>query len=364
MLRVSLALARYANDERSCFQYAWIKHRIVSFAELSECLGRYGINERQVQQMRPVLQTQNLVHCVVLNIWDEAWVITNYFWGLHGADIKETLQSMILDFLDADEPSVISDAAANPIFERTLMQHFQGGDQTQSWLWWHTMSKLKSPLNLLCFCIQQNYSDCVNLLLSEHTIETAKKPWLVFAEPMLPVDKYQNTAFHAAAWCGSTGSLEHLVQHAIKHSLPIQTLLDSKKKTCLTLARERGHHRCVQILAPLFGYKPERIGGFDGERNEQDAVLFVDFVDDAASQDAASQDAASQDAPPEPVQLHNIAMAFPEEFLAWLTFDDPTWLVRDNVASRTYADDDVWITLREGSEIVRVETLMRDCVWM
>ena len=189
LTRQSRVTSNVANDQRGTLQYAWIKHRLVSFEELEPCLRKHEIGNKYVEELREFLQSQNLVHCVVTNIHDESWVVTNYFWEqLYGMDVKEVLQSSILDFLEIDDPSVISDAAADPIFQKSLLEHFQGGDSTEQRNW-HTLSKLIGPLNLLSLCCQKNFSDCVDLLLSEHAPETAKQPWLTFAEPTLSVDK-------------------------------------------------------------------------------------------------------------------------------------------------------------------------------
>ena len=126
----------------------------------------------------------------------------------------------------------------------------------------------------------------------------------------------------------------------------VKKLLDSKKKNCLTIARERGNHRCVEILAPLFGYTISEKGLLDGARNEQEAILFLDF-----------------DLPDASDHTLNIALAPPEEFLKWLEFDGLSWLISHDVSSRTYADDDVWITVAKGNEVVRVESMSRDLVW-
>ena len=340
---------KLAGDQRSSLQYGWIKYRIVCADELSECLQRHDVNLKQTEEIAALLEARNLIHCVVSNLYDEAWIITNYFWESHAADVRETLQSTVLDLLEHDDPSIISDAAANPIFARALMQHFQSGDQREPRLW-HTLSKLKAPLNLLSYCVQQNYSECIDLLLSGHSMQTARKPWLTFAEPTLAVDKYQNTAFHIAAWCGSAESLELLVQHASRHSYSLKELLDSKKKTCLTLARERGNNRCVDILAPLFGHHVKEGNLSDRTCPEVGARLFLDFDDAEVQRD---QKSASQ----------TIALAPPQDLLAWIDFDGLSWLVREDVKSRTYAEDDVWIPISQGNEIVRVESMMRDCIW-
>ena len=126
----------------------------------------------------------------------------------------------------------------------------------------------------------------------------------------------------------------------------VAKLLDSKKKNCLTIARERGNHRCVEILAPLFGYTILEEGLLDGARNEQEAILFLDF-----------------DLPDASDHTLNVALAPPEEFLKWLEFDGLSWLISDDVSSRTYAADDVWITVAKGNEVVRVESMSRDLVW-
>ena len=64
----------------------------------------------------------------------------------------------------------------------------------------------------------------------------------------------------------------------------VDKLLDSKKKTCLQLARERGNHRCVEILAPLFGLQVLEKGLQDGSRNEQETWLMeVDALQHVSS---------------------------------------------------------------------------------
>lgn len=189
LTRQSMVTNKMANDHRTVLQYAWIKHRIVDFAELEPSLEKHHIDSRYVEELRVFLQAQNLVHCVVTNVHDESWVITNYFWEqVYGVDVKEALQSTILDFLETDDPGVIADAASDPIFQKALMQHFSGGDSEEQRNW-HTLSKLRGPINLLGLCCQNNYSECVDLLLSEHTPDTAKQPWLTFAEPILSIDK-------------------------------------------------------------------------------------------------------------------------------------------------------------------------------
>lgn len=124
-------------------------------------------------------------------------------------------------------------------------------------------------------------------------------------------------------------------------------MLDVKKKTCLQIARERGNHRCVEILAPLFGFKVEQ-GLRDGARNEQEAILFLDFEKLHEMRD---------------IDLQSIPLAPPQELLRWIQFDGMSWLISEDVASRTYAEDDVWITVAKGDEVVKVESMMRDCVW-
>ncbi|CAK9043678.1 unnamed protein product [Durusdinium trenchii] len=338
---------KMTNDHRNALQYGWIKYRVVGYTELEPYLRKHDIDNKYVKELQTFLQSQNLVHCIVTNIHDESWVITNYFWEeVYGMDVKDTLQSTILDFLEADDPGVIADAASDPIFRKALMQHFSGGDSKEQRNW-HTLSKLKAPWNLLNLCCQNNYSECADLLLSEHTPETAKQPWLTFAEPLLSIDKYASTAFHTAAWNGSAESLEHLVAFASKYSIPVDKLLDVKKKTCLQIARERGNHRCVEILAPLFGFKVEQ-GLRDGARNEQEAILFLDFEKLHEMRD---------------IDLQSIPLAPPQELLRWIQFDGMSWLISEDVASRTYAEDDVWITVAKGDEVVKVESMMRDCVW-
>ena len=135
-------------DHRNCLQYCWIKYRLVDFAELGPCLRRYDIAEHYVAELAAFLQSQNLVHCIVTNIHDEAWVITTYFWEKHGLDAVQAFQSSILDFLETDDASIISEAVSDPIFRAALMQYFAGGDPKQERNW-HTLSKLKVPLNLL-----------------------------------------------------------------------------------------------------------------------------------------------------------------------------------------------------------------------
>ena len=68
------------------------------------------------------------------------------------------------------------------------MQHFPSGDQREP-RFWHTISKLR-PLNLSSYCVQQDYSECIDLFLSEHSMQTAKRPCLTFAESTLAVDRY------------------------------------------------------------------------------------------------------------------------------------------------------------------------------
>ena len=182
-------------------------------------------------------------------------------------------------------------------------------------------------------------------MLLEHTPQTAEQPWLTLAEPLLPVDKYHNTAFHVAAWNGSSQSLKHLVRFASEHSLPVARLLDIRKKTCLTIARERGNRRCVEILAPLFDQHVPK-GLADRSKRDDEAVMFLDFERSGLS-DLAD----------------NIPLAPPKDILSWLYFDGLSWLIREDVAARTYADDDTWITVAEGEEVVKVESTMRDCVW-
>ena len=63
------------------------------------------------EEIAALIETRNLIHCVVSNLYDEAWVITNYFWESHAADIRETL---LPDFFEHDDPSIFSEAAANP----------------------------------------------------------------------------------------------------------------------------------------------------------------------------------------------------------------------------------------------------------
>ena len=189
LTRQSRETDKMRNDHRTVLQYAWIKYRIVRYAELEPCLRKQKIDNKYVQELRKFLQSQNLIHCIVTNIHDESWVITSYFWEqVYGVDVKEALQSTILDFLETDDPSIIADAASDPIFQKALMQHFSGGD-TKEQRNWHTLSKLQGPTNLLTLCCQNNYSACVDLLLSEHAPETAKHPWLTFAEPILSMDK-------------------------------------------------------------------------------------------------------------------------------------------------------------------------------
>ena len=132
-------------------------------------------------------------------------------------------------------------------------------------------------------------------------------------------------------------------------SAQVDKLLDVKKKTCLQIARERGNHRCAEILAPLFGYKVSQEGLQDGSRNEQEAILFLDFE---------KLPDETQD-----LDVQRIALAPPAELLKWLEFDGLSWLICEDVTSRTYADDDVWISIAKGNEVVKVESMMRDCVW-
>lgn len=129
----------------------------------------------------------------------------------------------------------------------------------------------------------------------------------------------------------------------------VPKLLDFKNKTCLQIARERGNHRCVEILAPLFGYQVLEEGLQDGSRNDQDAILFLDFEKLPDETDE--------------LDVQKIALAPPQDFLTWIEFDGLSWLIRDDVASRTYADDHVWISIAKGNEVVKVESMMRDCVW-
>ena len=142
---------KLTNDHRTVLQYGWIKHRIVEYAELEPLLRKHEINNKYVEELRTFLQSQNLIHCIVTNVHDESWVITNYFWEqVYGVDVKEAYQSTILDFLETDDPGVIADAVSDPIFQTALMQHFAGGD-TKEQRNWHTLSKLKAPLSLLSF---------------------------------------------------------------------------------------------------------------------------------------------------------------------------------------------------------------------
>ena len=111
LTRQSRETDKMTNDHRTVLQYAWIKYRIVGYAELEPCLRKQRIDNKYVQELRMFLQSQNLIHCIVTNIHDESWVITSYFWEqVYGVDVKEALQSTILDFLETDDPSVIADA--------------------------------------------------------------------------------------------------------------------------------------------------------------------------------------------------------------------------------------------------------------
>ena len=80
----------------------------------------------------------------------------------------------------------------------------------------------------------------------------------------------------------------------------------------------------------------------------QEAILFLDFElpDEANCLD-----------------VQRIALAPPSELLKWIELDGASWLISEDVKSRTYAEDDVWINISKGNELVKVESMMRDCVW-
>ena len=109
-------------------------------------------------------------------------------------------------------------------------------------------------------------------------------------------------------------------------------------------ARERGDNRCVDILAPLFGHHVKE-GLLRTARAQK---MMPGFYWTLTTPRCASQ---------------AIALAPPQDLLAWIGCDGLSWLVREDVKSRTYAADDVWMTISQGNGIVRVESMMRDCVW-
>jgi len=264
------------------FQFGWIKYRHVSLDEIRQALLRYQVTEANISNVASLLESTSLVHTVVTNIHDESFIVTNYFANAQRADFKDLVRTTLFDFLDSDDPVVISDAMENPIFLEALRSEFTGGDQKDSRLW-KSLSKIKAPLNILHHCCENNYHACVEMLLSAYAMQTAEEPCQVLAELDLWVDKFRNTAFHSAAYRGSAESLAHLVSFAHQHNIDVTGLRDKDGKSALDIAEGRGHHRCYNILASAFDIPQKGDFNEDANRLARCAVVCVDYSLDEAS---------------------------------------------------------------------------------
>lgn len=268
---------RNAKGRRGGLQLGWIKYRHVAMEELQPVLIRNRLNAACIEEVAKILESTNLVHTVVTNVFDKGFIVTNYFASQHIVDYKDLVRTTLFDFLDNDDPSVITDAMDNPIFVEGLRSEYASGDIEDPRLW-KTLSELKAPLNLLHMCCEKDYPDCVELLLSMYAMQTAQEPHYTLVEPDIWVDKWRNTSFHCAAYRGNAKCLRHLISFAKQHSVDITGLKDKDGKTPLDIARGRGHLDCYNMLAPAFNVSPmlDRLG--DAELAADVSCMLVDFV--------------------------------------------------------------------------------------
>lgn len=149
-------------------------------------------------------------------------------------------------------------------FHSQLEEYFKSGDiQRDSSL--HLVGRLGGGT---CFLFQVIKEDCrviLKLLLSHYVPEvTSQKPWLRLAEPLLPFNQWQNTAFHTAVFYGRAECLQLLLDYASKYGhtdriLQMRNIEEKKKRTghnLMEMANAQRNFKCFNILAPLYGEDP------------------------------------------------------------------------------------------------------------
>lgn len=111
------------------------------------------------------------------------------------------------ELFDEDEPQMIQTAIQDEAFIGLLESYFRSGDTVNSkhFKTLATLSGLCGGKSLFHHCCENNYLQCVDLLLCVYSRNQfrLKKPWLLLCDPLWrDRHNYDNTAFHIAVYRG------------------------------------------------------------------------------------------------------------------------------------------------------------------
>lgn len=335
-----MRLLRKQPVEGNEFEDRWNFYRLIDKDELSACLARVN-QQLEAKGKTPITFTNmnvfNCIHFIATNLRDEPPCTTFFVDGLSVDAMKELVQSYFLDLLDTDDPTVIKFAIGTLERNGLLEVYFKSGDQHQARRqYWHIVSNLHTPHNLLAHCCRYDFSNCLELLLSKYSPEspeTKSAPWLILADTQQPVDKkFQDQALHVAAFYGSVNCTRVLLAHARVNHRHRTTI---KGKTALDIAGLRCGNPCYNILAPIFGKPPRVESGSWGALPQ--AVVFLDYIPDGA--DRAHYDGR--------MSVDTLVNSITDQGFA-------VHFTQDVAAANTAADKEEAVVLPEGCMLLRV----------
>lgn len=178
-------------------------------------------------------------HVVVTGVDGHAarLVVSKYFMQ-NLEELRELARSVLIEFLEDDDPFVIVQAVDNPQFQDWACQWYKMSEDFSDDRSVRYICRLPG-CSVLQHCVVNNFGACTALLLERYSTGTAPKPWLVLAEPLRYFGKFQCNAFHQAAYSCAASALEALIRHGNEQKLNWKESLDSEGKTALDIARDR-----------------------------------------------------------------------------------------------------------------------------
>ena len=200
--------------------------RRVNQEEAQRALAEYGQKQhmpaRQVQvlqdQLRSAMLAMPIWHCVVDSIDNPKMLGVSIFFMQNMDELTDLARDCLIEFLTEDNPDDLREGIRNPQFQMWAKQWYLQSVDLSDERSIRYICRL-AKCNVLFHCIRNGFHECCRLLVNEYSDLTAKERWLVLAEPLKVLPKFQANSIHEAAYCGSAKCLKVLVEYAKQHSL-------------------------------------------------------------------------------------------------------------------------------------------------
>eukprot|EP00438_Fugacium_kawagutii_P027208 Skav221311 [mRNA] locus=scaffold2901:26128:26790:+ [translate_table: standard] len=201
--------------------------RRVGPKEAERALADYGQKHQLAQAQVEALQDRlasamlgvPIWHCVVDPLDNPKILGVSIFFMQNLDELTDLARDCLIEFLTEDNPDELREGIENPQFQMWAKQWYLQSMDLSDERSLKYICRL-ARCNVLFHCIKSGFHECCRLLVDEYSDLTAKEQWLVLAEPLKILPKFQANSIHEAAYCGSAKCLKVLVEYANRFHLP------------------------------------------------------------------------------------------------------------------------------------------------